>query len=92
MDLLMMRANEVSDLACDAGAFAASMAKRSKKGQGDWAMGFSQAAKRFRVAWPKKGMAKEDRRLLEMASDGVAVAELSEFADLIARRQVGNSG
>jgi hypothetical protein len=55
-------------------------------------MGFSQAAKRFRAAWQKTGMAKEDRRLLEMASDGVAVAELSEFADLIARRQAGNSG
>jgi hypothetical protein len=92
MDLLTMRAHEVFDLACDAGAFAASMAKRSKKGQGDWAVGFSEAANWFRAAWPKKGMAKEDRRLLEMASDGVAVAELSEFADLIARRQVGNSG
>ena len=91
MDLLMMRANEVSDLACDAGAFAASMAKRSKKGQGDWAVGFSDTAKRFRAAWPKKGMTKEDRRLLEMASDGLAVAELSEFATLIARRQAGNS-
>jgi hypothetical protein len=37
-------------------------------------------------------MTKEDRRLLEMASDGLAVAELSEFAALIARRQTGNSG
>jgi hypothetical protein len=92
MDLLTMRAHEVSDLACDAGAFAATMAKRSEKGQGDWAMGFSDTAKRFRAAWPKKGMAKEDRRLLAMASDGLAVAEMSEFADLIARRQVGNSG
>jgi hypothetical protein len=91
MDLLMMRAHEVSDLACDAGAFAASMAKRSKKGQGDWAMGFSDAAKRFRAAWPKKGMTKEDRRLLELASDGLAVAELSELASLIARRHAENS-
>jgi hypothetical protein len=87
MYLLIIRPHEVSDLACDAGAFAATMAKRSKKGQGDWAVGFSDAATRFRAAWPKKGMTKEDRRLLEIASDGLAVAELSEFASLCQRRR-----
>ncbi|MDO8986380.1 hypothetical protein [Cypionkella sp.] len=53
---------------------------------------FSDAAGRFRAAWPKKGMTKEDRRLLEIAAAGLPAAELAEFAALIALRQEGNSG
>lgn len=92
MDLLMMHAHAVSDLACDASEFATSMATRSKKGQADWAAGFSDAAGQLRAAWPKKGMTKEDRRLLEIAAAGLLAAELPEFAVLIALRQAGNSG
>jgi hypothetical protein len=92
MDLLMMRAHATSDLAGDASEFATSMAKRSKKGQADWSAGFTQAAEQFCAAWPKKGMTKADRRLLELASQGVPHNSLPEFAALISRRHVGNLG
>ena len=91
MDLLMMRAQAVSDLASEPGEFTASMARRSRKGQADWAAGFAEAAGKFRAAWPKKGMTEEDRRLLKIASDGLIGVELTEFAALIARRQAKNT-
>jgi hypothetical protein len=47
---------------------------------------------RFRTAWPKKGVTKEDRRLLELAADGVTSAEMAEFAALVALRQARNLG
>jgi hypothetical protein len=92
VDLVMMRTQVVSDQASAPDAFTAAMAARSKKGQADWSRGFSQAVGEFRDAWPKKGMTKEDRRLLEMASVGVGGAELVELAALLARRQAQNLG
>ncbi|PTX41317.1 yecA family protein [Gemmobacter caeni] len=92
MDLLMMRAQAVAEIASEPTDLAASIYSRSKKGQGDWASGFSEALDRFRSAWPKKGMTKEDRRLIEIGAAGVAGVDLSELAALIAERQAKNSG
>lgn len=82
MDILMMRAQTVSDVAA--------ISACSKKGQADWAGGFSDAISRFRTAWPKKGMTKEDKRLLVIVTTGLASADLAEFAALIALRQEQN--
>ncbi len=92
MDLVMMRAQAVSDLTSEPGEFVASMTKRSKKGQVEWAAGFADAVEKFRTAWPKKGMTEEDRRLLKIASDGLIGVELSDLAALIALRQAKNAG
>ena len=72
MDLVMMRAQAASDMASEPGEFFASIARRSKKAQGDWASGFSEALDRFRSAWPKRGMTAEDRRLIEIGAAGLA--------------------
>lgn len=92
MDLLMLRAHAVAETASEPAEFAASVSHRSKKAQGDWVSGFSEALDRFRSAWPKKGMTKEDRRLIEIGAAGVAGVDLSELAALIAERQEKNSG
>lgn len=92
MDLVMMRAQAASDMASEPGEFFASIARRSKKAQGDWASGFSEALDKFRSAWPKRGMTAEDRRLIEIGAAGLAGVDLSEFAALIAIRHGRNSG
>ena len=92
MDLVMMRAQEASDLIAEPEAFTVSMAARSQEGREKWVAGFTQATEMFRSAWPKKGMTGEDRRLLAMGSEGQVLGELSEFATLIASRQARNSG
>jgi yecA family protein len=92
MDLLMMRAQTVSDVASVPDQLVAAISSRSKKGQSDWWDGFSKAMGKFRSAWPKKGMTKDDRRLLEVVTEGLASAELAEFAALIALRQERNLG
>jgi yecA family protein len=92
MDLLMMRAQEVSDVAAVPDQLVGAISTRSKKGQAEWAGGFSDAMSKFRTAWPKKGMTKEDRRLLEVGTAGLASAELEEFAALVAHRQERNLG
>lgn len=92
MDLVMMRAQAVSDVASVSGQLVAAISSRSKKGQVEWWRGFSDAVGKFRTAWPKKGMIKEDRRLLEMVTEGLASAELAEFAALVAIRQERNIG
>ena len=91
MDLLMMRAQAVAEIASEPAEFAASISSRSKKAQGDWASGFSEALDRFQSAWPKKGMTKEDRKLIEIGAAGLAGADLPELAALIAKRQEKNS-
>lgn len=48
--------------------------------------GFSEAMGKFRTAWPKKGMTKEDRRLFEVVSAGLASTDLADFAALVALR------
>jgi len=78
-DLLMMRAQTVSDVASVPDQLVAAISGRSKKGQAEWWSGFSDAVGKFRTAWPKKGMIKEDRRLLEMVTEGLASAELAEL-------------
>ena len=90
--LVMMRAQAASDMASEPGEFFASIARRSKKAQGDWASGFSEALDKFRSAWPKRGMTAEDRRLIEIGAAGLAGVDLSEFAALIAIRHGRNSG
>jgi yecA family protein len=90
MDLLMMRAQEVSDVAAVPAQLVAAISSRSKKGQAEWWSGFSDAMSKFRAAWPKKGMAKEDRRLLEVVTAGLTGAGLEEFAALVALRQERN--
>lgn len=92
MDLLMVRAQTVSDAASVPDQLLAAISARSKKGQADWWSGFSEAMGKFRAAWPKKGMTKEDRRLLEIATAGMASAEPAEFAALVALRQQRNLG
>jgi hypothetical protein len=92
MDLLMMRAQAVAEMASEPAEFAASISSRSKKGQGDWGSGFSEALDRFRSAWPQKGMTKEDSRLIEIGVAGLAGADLPALAALIAKRQEKNSG
>jgi hypothetical protein len=92
MDLIMLRAQAVSDLASKPEAFVASMAKRSKKAQMDWARGFADAITKFQSAWPKRGMTKEDRRLLIIASNGPAGFDVAELASLIALQQTKNTG
>jgi yecA family protein len=90
MDLLMMRAQTVSDVASVPDQLIAAISSRSKKGQVEWWSGFSDAMGKFRSAWPKKGMTKEDKRLLEVVTVGMASAELAVFAALVALRQEKN--
>jgi hypothetical protein len=96
MNLLMMRAQTVSDVASVPDQLAAAISERSKKGQVDWAVGLADALGKFRTAWPKKGMtkedSKEDRRLLEVVTGGLESAELVEFAALVALRKERNLG
>jgi len=92
MDLVMMRAQAASDLAGEPDAFVAAMTGRTKKGRADWAAGFAESAERFRTAWPKKGLAENDRRLLAAAADRLAGIEVSELAALISDRQARNAG
>lgn len=90
MDLLMMRAQTVSDVASVPDQLVAAISSRSKKGQVEWWSGFSDAMSKFRTAWPKKGITKEDRRLLDTAAAGFTSADLAEFAALVALRQERN--
>jgi yecA family protein len=90
MDLLMMRAQTVSDVASVPDQLVAAISVRSKKGQVEWWSGFSEAMGKFRTAWPKKGMTKEDRRLFEVVSAGLASTDLADFAALVAHRQERN--
>ena len=92
MDLLMMRAQAVSDVASDPDQLVAAISVRSKKGQAEWWNGFAEAMGKFRNAWPKKGMTKEDRRLFEVVSAGLASTDLADFAVLVALRQERNLG
>jgi len=92
MDLLVMHAQTVSDVASVPDQLVAAISSRSKKGQVEWWSGFSDAVGKFRTAWPKKGMTKEDKRLLEVVTVGLASAELAEFAALVALRQERNLG
>ncbi|NJM81139.1 MAG: UPF0149 family protein [Tabrizicola sp.] len=92
MDLLMMRAQTVSDVASVPDQLVAAISGRSKKGQAEWWSGFSKAMGKFRSAWPKKGMTKEDRRLFEVVSAGLASTDLANFAALVALRQERNLG
>ena len=90
MDLLMMRAQTVSDVASVPDQLVAAISSRSKNGQVEWWSGCSVAVSMFRTAWPNKGMAKEDRRLLEIVETGSTSAHLAEFAALVALRQERN--
>lgn len=92
MDLLMMRAQAVSDVASVPDQLVAAISGRSKKGQAEWWSGFTEAMGKFRAAWPKKGMTKEDWRLFEVVSAGLASTELADFAALVALRQERNLG
>ena len=92
MDLLMMRAQTVSDLASAPAELVAAVFSRAKKGQADWMSGFSRAVDKFRPAWPKKSLTREDRRLLELCAAGLTSADLPELAALIAQRQARNTG
>lgn len=92
MDLLMMRAQTVSDVASVPDQLVATISGRSKKGQAEWWSGFSDAMGKFRTAWPKKGVTKEDRRLFEVVSAGLASTDLADFAALVALRQERNLG
>lgn len=92
MDLLMMRAQTVSDVASVPDQLVAEISARSKKGQADWWRGFSDAVGKFRSAWPKKGMTKEDRRLFEIITGGFTSADMTEFAALVGHRQERNLG
>jgi yecA family protein len=92
MDLLMMRAQTASDVASVPDQLVAAISVRSKKGQAEWWSGFSEAMGKFRNAWPKKGMTKEDRRLFEVVSAGLASTDLADFAVLVALRQERNLG
>jgi yecA family protein len=92
MDLLMMRAQTVSDVASVPDQLVAAISGRSKKGQAEWWSGFSEAMGKFRTAWPKKGMTKEDRRLFEVVSAGLASTDLADFAAMVALRQERNLG
>ena len=92
MDLLMMRAQTVSDVAAVPDQLVAAISTRSKKGRAEWWSGFSDAVGKFRTAWPKKGVTKEDRRLLEVVTAGLTGADVEEFASLVALRQERNLG
>lgn len=92
MDLLMMRAQTVSDVASVPDQLVAAISSRSKKGQLEWWSGFSDAVGKFRTAWSKKGMTKEDRRLLELLTAELTGADVEEFAALVALRQERNLG
>jgi yecA family protein len=92
MDLLMMRAQTVSDVASVPDQLVAAISSRSKKGQVEWWGGFSDAMGKFRMAWPKKGMTKEDRRLFEVVSAGLASTDLADFAALVALQKERNLG
>lgn len=92
MDLLMMRAQTVSDVASVPDQLVATISGRSKKGQAEWWSGFSDAMEKFRSAWPKKGMTKEDRRLFEIVTGGFTSADMTEFAALVGHRQERNLG
>lgn len=92
MDLLLMRAQTVSDVASVPDQLVAAISGRSKKGQAEWWSGFSEAMGKFRTAWPKKGMTKEDRRLFEVVSAGLASTDLADFAALVALQQERNLG
>ena len=92
MDILMLRAQTVSDVASVPDQLVAAISSRSKKGQVEWWGGFSEAMGKFRTAWPKKGMTKEDRRLFEVVSAGLASTDLADFAALVALRQERNLG
>ena len=50
------------------------------------------AMEKFRSAWPKKGMTKEDRRLFEIVTGGFTSADMTEFAALVGHRQERNLG
>jgi len=90
MDLLMMRAQTASDVASVPDQLVAAISSRSKKGQVEWWSGFSDAMSKFRTAWPKVGITKEERRLLDTAAAGFTSADLAEFAALVALRQERN--
>lgn len=90
MDLLMMRAQTVSDVASVPDQLIAAISSRSKKGQVEWWSGFSDAMSKFRAAWPKKGITKEDRRLLEIMTTGLPGGGVEELATLVALRQERN--
>lgn len=90
MDLLMIRAQAVSDVASEPEQLIAALSARSKKGQEEWWSGISEAMGRFRAAWPKRGMTKEDRLLLEFAAAGLTSTNLADFAALVALRQERN--
>ncbi|MDZ7575062.1 MAG: UPF0149 family protein [Pseudotabrizicola sp.] len=92
MDLLMIRAQTVSDVASVPDQLVAAISGRSKKGKSDWWRGFSDAVGRIRTAWPKKGMTREDRRLFEVVSAGLASTDLADFAAMVALRQERNLG
>ena len=92
MDLLMMRAQTASDVVAVPDQLVASISSRSRKGQVEWWSGFSEAMGKFRTAWPKKGMTKEDRRLFEGVSAGLASTDLADFAALVALQQERNLG
>jgi len=92
MDLLMMRAQTASDVASVPDQLVASISSRSRKRQVEWWSGFSDAMTKFRTAWSKKGMTKEDRRLLAFVTDGLTSADIKEFAGLVALRQEQNLG
>jgi len=92
MDLLMMRAQTVSDLASAPADLVAAISGRAKKGQADWMLGFSQAVGKFQSVWPKKSLTKEDRRLFEICAAGVTGADLPALAALIAQRHKRNTG
>lgn len=92
MDLLMMRAQAVSDVASAPEVFVNSISARSKKGQTDWSEGFSEAVGNFRSSWPKKSMTQDDLRLLEMATRRLSPAEFAELAALLAGCQTRNLG
>ncbi len=92
MDLLMIRAQTVSDVASVPDQLVAAISSRSKKGRAEWCSGFSDAVDKFRTAWPKKGVTKEDLRLFEVVSAGLASTDWAEFAALVALRQERNLG
>ena len=86
----MIRAQAVSDVASEPEQLIAALSARSKKGQEEWWSGISEAMGRFRAAWPKRGMTKEDRLLLEFAAAGLTSTNLADFAALVALRQERN--
>jgi yecA family protein len=92
MDLLMMRAQTVSDIASESDQLVAAISVRSKKEQVEWWSGFSEAISQFLTAWPKKGMTKEDRRLFEIVTCGFTSADVTELAALVGHRQDRNLG